>query len=71
MDFAKRLVDQRLVLEHFRHECTKSSDVRMSTRTIFDPNAFPRLPIDRDLWNSKLVIQFYGKETTNIHCKHP
>ena len=60
-------MEQALVLEHFRHACTKGSDVRMSTGTIFDPNAYPRLPIDPDLWNWKVVIQFSWKEAAHIN----
>ena len=54
------------MLEHFRHACTKGNDVRMSTGTIFEPDAFPRLPIS-DLWNWKVVIQFCWKEAAHIN----
>ena len=36
-------MEQAHVFEHFRHGCTKGSDVRVSTWTIFDPNAYPKV----------------------------
>ena len=56
--------DQALVLEHFRHACTKW---KRRADEHGDPNAFPRLPIDRDPWNWKVIIQFCWKEAAHIN----
>ena len=58
---------QALVLEHFCHACAEGSHMRMSTGTIFDRNAYSRLRIEPDLWNSKVVIQFSWKEAAHIN----
>ena len=39
----------------------------MSTWTIFDPNAYPRLPSDPNLWNWKVVVQFTRIEAGHIN----
>ena len=58
---------QALVLHHLRGVCSKGSDVRMASGTLFNPSAFPRRAVDPLLWRWQTVVRYSWQETAHIN----
>ena len=59
-------LDHALVLEHFHPARTERSDVQMDTEITSDAYAFPRPPVDPDLWDWKVGNKFCWKKPAHI-----